>query len=374
MRAGAIAQSDRRKFNHAKIFSQRKRRFQMNHKRIDFNKPDNAVLLIALTIAVVWLGYYHWRLVVYPFPVEHREGAMMVTTHLLRQGKNPYDLAYQPAATQVYGIIYPLIVLPFTLLFGETLLVYRSVAGVCILVACYLCYKLIRQAGISPILAGIGTAIFYAYCLYNSGYASPPNGLGLALFLACIFLPHRFSFSTPSIIGSAIFGVLAFLSKPYFVLAIPYIALYLLLFQSLKLSVRYIATVCAVLIPTLLFIQVQYPYYFYNSILIHASVAGNSLHHLWLQLVDYVKSSPGITLITLYGLFAYGYTIVQSKNNLTAKIFDVASSFKDQNVFYCCLSIFLFCAKLGQHPGNYLTYWLHLGAPFLIIVALSTLR
>ncbi len=335
-------------------------------------KYHKALLLTVLAGVILQLGLYHWQIVSYPFPLELREGSMMVTTQLLKHQQNPYALQNQPAATQVYGLLYPFLMLPWVSIFGETLMVYRSIAAIFVFAACYLCFKMIRHAGVSTVLSLFGTATFYAYCLSYASLAKPPNSLGLALFLLSIFLPHRFGFTNAALFGSAIFGILAFASKSYFVLAIAYVALYALLFQSVRIAAKYLAFTAAIAIPLALWVDHQYEYYFYNTVLMHIGLASHDVGHMLNQLADYAKANPGITLIALYAVGRYCTHLATSlKNGKFSRLGDLILEFRNQNLLYCCLSAFIFCTKMGLHLGNYLTYWLELVAPFLIILTLQ---
>lgn len=75
----------------------------------------NGLRLLTLGIALligVWILYYLWFGITYPFPLIYDEGGQQVTTQFLLEGKNPFSLANQPMGLNNYGFLYSLTALP----------------------------------------------------------------------------------------------------------------------------------------------------------------------------------------------------------------------------------------------------------------------
>jgi hypothetical protein len=208
-------------------------------------------MFIILFICFLSLLTYHLKLIFNPFQNEYREGAAIFPTYLLLKGSNPYELENQPQAANMYGILYHLVVYPFALIFGSNLIIHRVVTAFFIWGACYLFYYATRHIKISLSLGLCATLILYRYLIEGTNPLARPDGLGTFLFLGSIVIPWRYKYSLGSLIISITLGVLAFLTKPYFVLSLPLLMTYLFLFRSktegLKygvISVAFILTCC----------------------------------------------------------------------------------------------------------------------------------
>ena len=79
------------------------------------------------TLGLGWLLLLQIRMVFSPAPQEMREGAAVWLTRLLLEGRNPYSLTELPASTNVYGILYHLVVYPLARVFGNGFAVHRIV-------------------------------------------------------------------------------------------------------------------------------------------------------------------------------------------------------------------------------------------------------
>ena len=92
-----------------------------------------AVLFTGALISVLWSIYFSLVTILIPYQIEYREGTAQVLTGFFLRAENPFVLESQPLAMNNYGLGYNLVVLPFAALFGNTLLVHRSVTFVFVL-------------------------------------------------------------------------------------------------------------------------------------------------------------------------------------------------------------------------------------------------
>jgi hypothetical protein len=334
------------------------------------------VLGVALGLCFVREWVYTLGIIQSPFPWEYREGATPLTTALLLAGKNPFDLAHLPAAANVYGVLSNLITYPFAALFGATLPLHRAVSTGFIAACCGLYGLALRRANIPPLWTAAGVAILYAYCLYNSALATPPNSLGLFLFLGSALIPWLEHYSRRSLIWSGLLGTLAIYAKLYFGVAMPLLALYLLLFHSWRRALAYGAFCLGAIALSVGVTRFFFEAYFNTVLLIHSNVATYSVPHLMAQLKTLAILHPAFLLALGVGLWQ-GCGQVGQRLKRGGQGLGLAAGLKGgltdapgsmHWILGVAIALFLlFVGKLGGHVGNYLTYFLHLVAPFMLL-------
>ena len=362
----------------------------------DLSSPSTVkkLILVLFSLALFYFGIqlvrYHYLLVTFPYPLESFEGAMLLTTKMLLNGENPYALKNMPVAINVYGINYHLLVYPFARLWGSTFLVHRAVSAILILLSCILFFVILRRHRIDTLYSVSATLVWYASLLYRYTAVAKPDGLGIFLFLLSVFIMYLMQNSTWSLLVSVVLGVLAFYTKPYFGLSIPYVATYLFLFVSKKKAVIYAALSFVLLSTTAFYVNRVFETYFVNTFFNHINVATNDLGQLFLQLQFFALYFSGIILIFL----VYCSLVVLDKvqngasqelgfgtimQELVKRIdvihydnplFEIAFLFP----LYCLiLSFLIFYFKLGRHVGNIMTYAYHLITPFFLIFVFGLL-
>jgi hypothetical protein len=230
--------------------------------------------------------------------------------------------------------------------------------------------------------------ILYASLLYRYTSVSKPDGLGFFLFLLSTFIVYLLRYSNRSLVLSVLFGIAAFYTKPYFVLSIPYLILYLFLFVSKKKAILYASLTALLLTVTAFIINGIFETYFVNTFFNHVNVATNDWGRLKVQLELFSIFNSGIILIFIVYALLVLFDKVRSgaleslkletiKKELTKRI-DIRSYDKPFLEFafpfslYCFLLSFgIFYFKLGRHVGNMMTYAYHLITPFFVIYVYS---
>ena len=352
--------------------------------------PTKKITFIAFSLILLYFAIqlirYHYLLVTYPYPLESFEGAMLLTTDLLLDGENPFALDRMPAAMNVYGINYHFVVYPFANIWGSTFLVHRAVSAFFLLLSLILFFTVIRHHRINLVYSISAVLLLYASLLYRYTPLAKPDSVGFFLFLLSVFIVYLMQYSTSSLVISAILGVAAFYTKPYFVLSVPYLAVYLFLFVSKKKAILYGALAFLLFAVTAFIINSTFETYFLNTLFNHVNVATNDLPHLQMQLEFFLIFYSGIFLIWFACLLLFVLDKISDapwrylkfetlRNELTKRIdvfhFDkpsVAVTFP--LVLFCLiLSSLLFYFKLGRHHGNIMTYAYHLMTPFFLIYA-----
>jgi len=130
-------------------------------KKVNGNK---LLVLIAFIIFIILLSY-NLKVIANPFQNEYREAEMELYTNALQKGINIYAPASQPQYTNVYGIVYNLVLYPLYQLFGDSLAIGRIVSLIFILLSCSLIYLVCRKLKISKAFAICASILFYAAML-----------------------------------------------------------------------------------------------------------------------------------------------------------------------------------------------------------------
>ena len=191
-----------------------------------------AIFFGGAVVLFSWFVYFSFSTIAMPYQIEYREGAAQVMTQILLMGGNPFSLEYQPLGMNNYGIGYNLLALPFAKLFGNTLMVHRSVSFFFLFASLLLVARTIwtlKKDALISILGGLFIVILWAG---RGGLGAFPSTTGAFLFLSAILIPFMYSFRYPSLIVSALLSILAFYTKPYFVIGFVVVAVYTFAFVS----------------------------------------------------------------------------------------------------------------------------------------------
>jgi len=338
---------------------------------------------VSLVLFFVKLAYYHYQVVVCPYQLEYREGGILLTTDFMLKGGNPYDLAHQPQYANVYGIFYHWIVYPFVRVFGPTLLVHRAVTAFFIFASCLMIFGVMRREKISRMFVFSAVLLFY-FSMIAPNTSTPlagPHSLGVFLFLGSIFWPFLAQYSLKSLMGSIVLADMAFFTKSYFVLGVPYLASYIFLFVSKRKGVAYAGLFFILLLVSIVTVNFFYPTHFNSTILSHIERAGYVLNHVHRQFSSFIEFYSGILLGFLTVAFLHGVKdwerIKKGLNPSHWKlpkvhVLEFPKPLVDLNlhlmVFCFLCSMLLIYFKLGGHGGSWLAYLYQLITPFLVVV------
>ena len=334
-------------------------------------------------IPLVWFLYFSFSTITITYQIEYREGAALVMTRILLEGENPFSLEQQPLGMNNYGMVYNLLVFPFAKLFGNTLLVHRSVSFF-FLFACLLLVALaIWRLKEDFLLSILGSTLVVVILAGLGGLGAFPSTLGEFLFLLTIIIPFLYSFRYPSLIASALLAILAYYTKPYFVIGFGIVAVYTFAFISKQKGLIYSLFFLAVF--SVLFLGVRYvcKLYFIDTFISNLSNTSRSLDHLQDQLLELGKQFYPIILLGIALLFFNWQNYLPGrsvKKNFLSRsgllVVDAALLNMPINyfafAFMICFMSFVF--SLGLHAGSYLTSAYQLVLPPFILWLLQTLN
>jgi len=321
---------------------------------------------------ICWFIYFAFFTATLPYQIEYREGAAQVLTHILLQGGNPFSIENQPLGMNNYGIAYNLFVLPLAAAFGNTLFVHRAVTFVFLLLSfLLLCRTIFRLNENMPFAMACG--LFAVICLAGrGGLGAVPNAAGTFLFLAGILVPFNRSFDRYGLFLSALFSLIAFYTKPYFVLSFGIVASYLFIFVSKKKGWQYSLLFALLFGFTFMLVRYSSKFYFIDIFVSNLPRSNRSLGHVYEQLLQLGKELclavmigcaallPGITQLDFRTISFSG---LWSRLNLRSLEEPVISRRLDYFAYSLMVSSLAFISILGLNHGNYMTYSYQLMAP-----------
>lgn len=353
-----------------------------------------AAVILSLA-AAAYVCFLHQRIIVKPGPMEYREGAIVATTHLLLQGKNPYALENLPVYTNVYGVFYNLVVLPFAMLFGNGFTVHRVASGVFLLASVAILFKTLRAIPLPRGLAVIAAVLFYAdlaarISSSTESYSIPsnaisrPDSLGMLMFLGSVLLPWRCNFSHRAMLAACVLGVLTFFTKPYFVIGVPIVTAYLFFFRSKSLGLLYGVLFLALLGSAVAIVNWWGECFYLITVKVNQRSIQPNVGHLYKQIREYVTCVPGLTILLATAVVSGIRRVVRVfrihgvdlRHLGTVRPFD-APLFKLPVdfvwfVLFCVTALFLW--RLGQHVGNAMVYLYQIITPFVLLAVFRHLR
>lgn len=361
-------------------------------KRTTFTAAFQRAYFILFYIIILYFGFllvqYNYSLVVYPYPLEYREGSMLLTTNFLLQGKNPYALENMPVSLNVYGINYNLLVYPFAKAFGASFFIHRLIAAVCMMLIGLLFYATLRKHNIIRPYILSSILILYASLLYYITPLARPDTLGTLLFLSSVFVLYLLEYSNASMFASICLGLVAFYTKSYFALSIPLMAIYLFLFVSKQKGLIYGVVAFVLLVMSALVVNYLCELYFLSVIVLHLNIINSSYQWLWKQIVFFWDANSGLIILGVLLIFAFLadriYSVMQYRTD--GKIsWPKLKGFVNildlhRPLFKSAISLSLYCLiatslaiyfKMGRHGGNWMAYFYQLITPFLTLYIFS---
>jgi len=322
-------------------------------------------LLIGAVISIGWSLYFASRIMSIPYEIGFREGQPQVLTQMLLRGENPYIFANQPLGYYVYGIGYNAVVLPFAKIFGNTIHIHRLVTFMFILLSTTTGFWIVfRQRRKIPLALVCSAFIMIAFMGWG-GLGSAPTSMGTFLFLMALFIPYIRSFDSAGLVISAVFSLLAFHTKAYFVLSFGIVAMYLFLFVSKKKALRYGALFLILFGVSFALIRIVFPLYFIFVIYGNASNTFRTFERLYTQLfwlAVYFSPALILTAIMFWGESGENKKTSGFSDFTRARhdIFDIDRPFfemhPDYFLYAFIMSLLAFVVILGSHVGNYLAY------------------
>lgn len=336
-----------------------------------------------VVILIAWSLYFATSTIIMPYQIEYREGAAQVMTQILLTGGNPFSLEFQPLGMNNYGVVYNVITLPFAKLFGNTLTVHRSVSFFFIVASALLVARIIWILNKNSLISILGGLFIAVILTGRGGLGAFPSSTGTFLFLSAILIPFVYSFHYPSLIVSALLSIVAYYTKPYFVIGFAVVAVYTFMFISKQRGIVYSLFFLSVF--GIFFLGVRYVFslYFIDTFLSNLSNASRSPEHLRKQLLELgTEFYPGILVgiallffnlskITPANMFQKGFLSRSGFLQLDAPLINTPINYFTFTFISCLLG---FVSVLGLHMGSYMTSAYQIVLPPSILWLFQTLN
>ena len=331
------------------------------------------LLTFGVVLSILWSVYFMYRTILIPHQITNLEGAANVHTWFYLRGINPFTLEYQPIGITLYGFMYNLIVFPFAVWFGNTLVVHRSVNLVFILISSIIYYQVLFREKKNHLLA-LACSAFILISLSGiqglGGISAYPAPTGTFFFIAAVFIPFLFSFDTKSLILSLILTLAGFYTKPYFILSFGIVVSYVFLFVSPQRGLIYGMTFLISILISIFFIKDVFPLYFVGTIWANVSQTIRSPEHLLSQLSSLTNTFSPLLIIIFLTNIVDGIKIGEKK-----KAYSINFSIWNEPLLGCSpgyilyafgVTLLAFVTILGWHAPNPLGYAYQLVAPLFI--------
>lgn len=307
---------------------------------------------------------WHLRAILADAPMEMRDGAALVTTLALLEGRNPYALPGLATSGNLYGILYPLSVLPFAWLLGPGFLAHHLATAAALAGACLLVWRRLRAGGVGRTDALLGVGLVYAGLVYFTGAAARPDAIGVLLMLLALDVMERGGFSARAFAIGLGLSLLAMLAKVYFVWPAFAAATYVFLCRDLRRGFAY--GVAAILATAFAWMAIGLVAPGYVAVVLFASIGatGFDTDHLLRQLAEWslfslpLLAAAGIVLATRWR--EAGWRMVRRDPGPMAAMFG--------------LGLVAILGALGGHRGAHLSYLFQLLSPFLALGVLVAAR
>lgn len=305
----------------------------------------------------------------------------MFTSALQTEGQNPYALALRPEYVNLFGPGYYWATYPLTRWLGNSYPILRTASVLFVLASCGLLLWALRidQA---PWWAGFtAAALLLGQLGQGLSITARPDGLGLCLLLGSLVIPHCCRFSPASLVAGGGLSVLAYLTKPYFVLGLPLVALYVFLFYDKRRGLLFGLAGLLTLAVALLLMNSVYECYLTETVFATKNAVPRSYAHLATVGGQFVRDNLGLIGMVVVGLVGWLHLRKRSPTGLRAQtptgpsahalsgpLFRWEASFPGLILACNCAVMVL---VLGVNVGNDVLYYHQLITPFLLWLALK---
>ena len=353
-------------------------------RRLVFNIVAFAVMLYTLFFLT---GICRSAFTGLHIPNEYREPANFDLTLTFIKGINPYAAdvleGNVPGCVYQYGPLFSLLTagIHFIIPFADIFMLHYIIALICVLAAALMAAVIVHE-NTETLLPAACAFLFTVACTWRYGYINAvPDTMGVTLLVLIFFTETRRKLKGKEFIEAAL-AVLLLYTKQYFII----IALSLLIYKivtDVRACLRLSVSGLALLAGSIYVINYTCPLYFTYTLLIVHGVSGQSVaasHPLF--------SSIGITAVAAPDRIpstGMAFEFLQLRSLLSIFLFvfagmlaGVVKAFVRRTPAFNCSRLFVihslvaFAALiyLGQNDGAWLSYYLELLMPPVVIYSL----
>lgn len=367
-----------------------------------FNKKNLIINLFAVPLIIYTIYLLCTMLsstvLTLQFPNEFREAANIQMTRSILAGDNPYSLASlsgeTPGAFYLYGPLMSLIAaLIAWILPMDVVIIHYAIAFSAMVISGILIGKIIYDH-CNSITAPIAGFLFTIMCHWRYGYIyAAPDSLGLMILILILFILTRPKFQYKAYTCAAL-TVAIFFTKQYYFMIFGTTLVYFL-FLSKKETVKYVISTILIFVTCGILIAWKFPLFFtYAIYFVKGPGAGVSSGKVGTSHNTMQVTYLGGMFIALFIVGAYDFIrAVVFKRNIAIKwkwkkpelpLFKI--EVREEEKIYgkrkiVCDLLFwgqmaagaLVLQYLGKNDGAFLSYYLQLFLPALIVVSLTAI-
>lgn len=332
------------------------------------SKDGLIILLPLLTIIVVFILFDLINLFQYSFPYELREGANIELTKLFLQGKNPYSLdvalgSENPSLFYMYPFAYSLITagLSYIFPFIDLKLLHYLVSFACGVGTSVVGAIIIRKqsvSGFAPIMA----FFLLLCCSWRGSYISAfPDSMALLISVIMLYLV-MYGVQDYTIPLLSFLTILLFYTKQYFIVIAVSIWIYYLITNRKKM-LQYTAYCALIGIISVLIVSLVFPLYWtYSLFFVSGSTTRVSIENIRFCIGQYFYIGAAFFPVLVMCIFGLVKKITKCKNQVDRS---------ENLILYIHFMIAgLSLLKFGINDGAYLTYFLQLLVPTMVILGI----
>jgi hypothetical protein len=325
---------------------------------------------------MVFLRYlvFHILMVTHPLPLHAREMAHVLNTERLLSYGDLYQLTSLPVYTNVYGFGYNIFSIPLSLIFGVSLLAHRFTNMIFMMGSALLIFQFCRKRSVSPLISAWAGILFYLIQCNSYAVAASPDMVGLFFMLLSFTAVDRLDFRISRLLGSLLFAGIALLVKPYFVFAMPCVALSIFANESKWKGIFFLAIGITIFSTELLLLQWFFPFSFFSVFEIHYLFKTHVLDFLVRQSLFFSLYHAGLILIFLFVIvdlfIRNGWRFLPDSLSQINRLRIRGPLLKvtiDTHIIAVFSALLVLYFSLGWHGGAFLIYFFQLLTPFLIV-------
>ncbi len=379
-----------------------KQKARAGYENIRLSFLNKNIILNTLSIPVIcYTAYLLSGIISHTFldlniPNEYREAANVYLTRELMLGKNPYSLSalkdLHPCLIYLYGPLYSMAVAFFGIFIHlDIIALHYLVTFACIIISAFLSAWMVHEKS-STLLAPSLAFVFLINCHWRYNYLNAvPDSMGLMLMVLIFFVLTRPGLKHKPFIA-ALLTMAAFLTKQYFLLTAGTATAFLFISEGGKKSLKYLMHLA--ILTFLLFVVIgwQFPL-FWTYTLYFAKGPGKGIsNHVTRNGVKITGNMYNLSqVMSLGGMFlmlfvteAIGilsiikefFTHLKNTGSFQSKIFTFIKKTDSTIVLTIIhLAVAAICLSyLGKNDGAWLSYYLELFMPALVIGSLIFLE
>ncbi len=342
---------------------------------------DNKINILCIPL-VIYIAYFLVELIVHTLadasiPNEYREAANVLLTKVFLDGENPYSISALngelPCYIYLYGPLYSCVtaaiaaILPVDIVF-----IHYIVTFICILVSGFFAAKTVKKFSVS-LVAPVCAFLFLMVCHWRYGFVNAvPDSMALMLMMAVLYVLTLEDFKYKAVVCAAL-TIASFLTKQYFLLIAGTVFIYLIIYER-KTALRYVRDCFVIAVIVSAVITLVCPLFWTYTIYLAKGPGSGVAGHITKNGVKVSSNDYNLQqIMSVGGLFLFFFVAETAGVVISA----VKKKFLKTDVLmliHLGVSGICLVAYLGKNGGAWLSYYLELFMPALIIGALLMLE